>query len=120
MTEKISDYIRKTSDYIRKTVEVASGIRVICEGNVTELESGRESGSDKLCLVTKRGTELLDSSPYFIDLQSATLEGNEILIKWERQEERYERREVDTYYGPDCYIEKVIRPRKCEKRIPIH
>ncbi len=114
----------KTVGYINKTIEVAPGIKVICGGSVTEEDSGIESGSDYLCLVTKRGTERLDSSPYFINLQSATLEGNEIVIKWEKQERKFERRDVYakagcTEYLIDYYYEDVVSPRKCEKRFPV-
>jgi len=109
----------KTVHYTRKTIEVAPGIKVICGGSVTEADSGHEYGSDSLCLVTKRGAQILDSSPHFIDLQSAALEGNEIVIKWTRMEKHYEHKEIDTYYGRDWYLEEVERSRECEKRIPI-
>lgn len=114
----------KTVNYTRKTIEVAPGIKVICGGSVTEEDSGKESGSDYLCLITKRGIERLDSSPYFIDPQSATLEGNEIVIKWEKQERKFERRDVYakvgcTEYLIDSSYEDVVRPRKCEKRFPV-
>ena len=108
----------KTVHYTRKTIEVAPGIKVICGGSVTEADSGHEYGSDSLCLVTRRGTEILDSSPYFIDLQSATLEGNEIVIKWKRQEKYHEERR-GVYDESYRWIEEVIRSRECEKRIPV-
>lgn len=108
----------KTVHHTRKTIEVTPGIRVICAGDATESESGVESGSDCLCLVTKRGTDYLDSSPYFIDLQSATLEGNEIVVRWTRQKKCYEERR-GMYDKSYWWIEEVIRPQQCEKRIPV-
>ena len=116
----------KTVNYTRKTIEVAPGIKVICGGSVTEADSGHEYGEDCLLLITKRGTERLDSSP-FIDLQSATLKGNEIVIKWTKLEERYEekRRYGEIGYGGceveiDRWIEEVTVSRECEKRVSLY
>ena len=105
----------KTVNYTRKTIEVAPGIKVICGGSVTEADSGHEYGEDCLLLITKRGTERLDSSP-FIDLQSATLKGNEIVIKWTRPEKCYEEKR-GVYDETYQWIEEVIRSRECEKRV---
>lgn len=109
----------KIVNYTRKTIEVAPEIKVICGGSVTETDLGYEYGEDSLLLITKRGTECLDSSPYFIDLQSAALEGNELVIKWTRQEKCYEERQ-GVYDESYRWTEEVIRTRKCEKKVPLH
>ena len=112
--------------YTNKIIEVAPGVKVVHEGSVTVEDDGRESGSHELRLITKHGTQYLDGSPHSVNLQSATVEGNEIVVKWTRQEKCYEekRRYVEIGYGGceeeiDRWIEEVTRSRECEKRIPV-
>ncbi len=109
----------KRFDHTRKTIEVAPGIKVISTASVTELESGKESGRDYLYLVTKNRKELVDSSDYFIDLQSATQEENEVVITYTKQEKHYplKRGVYDESYS---YHEEVTESKQYEKRIPLH
>ena len=109
----------KISNFIRKEIEVAPGIKIISMTSISESDSGIESGRDYVYLVTAFGARkrLLDSSRYSIDLQSATAEGDEIVIRWTKQEKRYEERRG--VYDESYRIEEVIKPKECEERIPI-
>ena len=111
----------RTVPYTHKKNEVAPGIQVICGGRVTVADSGHESAHDQLVIITKRGSQELDRSPYFIDLLSAVLEGKEVVVKWTKLEKHNELVErFDTLgHRTEHWMEEVEERRQCEKRIPI-
>ena len=111
----------RTVPYTHKKIEVAPGIKVICGGSVTVADSGHESAHDQLVIITKRGSQELDRSPYFIDLLSAVLEGKEVVVRWTKLEKHNELVErFDTLgYRTDHWMEEVEKRHHYEKRIPI-
>lgn len=114
----------KTVNYDRKTIEVTPEIKVTCRGHVTEAESGQESSTDSIYLVTKHGKELIDSSSSFIDLKDAKLVGDEVVIAYTKLEKHYEEKEKDpekhSYGTPNRWTEEVEVSQEYEKRIALH
>lgn len=95
----------KRFGYVNKIIEITGEIRVV-------------AGYHSLYLVTPGEIEKLDGCFLYLDLQSAVLEGKEIVIKYAKTEKRW----VEVPYAlnsnaPGC--EETEAQVRCEKRIPI-
>ncbi|MDP3992618.1 MAG: hypothetical protein Q8Q05_00115 [bacterium] len=121
--------VEKPLDHTDKTVEVAPGVTVVSMSHVIEdSATGNETGESELYVITRLGKKLIDSSDYFIDLQDAKLEGDEIVISYKKQEKHFKEREVwsEPFNNPnlaektDSHIEEVVEPQELEKRVPLH
>lgn len=86
---------KRISGMVNKKIELAGEIFVVSITEDPDIESAR----DRLYIATKHGMQELDSSIRYINLQSATLDGREVVVKW-------------TTNKADMLV-------RCERRIPI-